>query len=54
MAVLFVRIPKSFLPDEDQGVLFVQVSAPPGTASEITERALDQVRDYFLKDEKAP
>jgi multidrug efflux pump len=52
MGVLFVRVPRSFLPDEDQGILFVQVSAPPGTASELTQRALNQARDYFLKDEK--
>ena len=53
MGLLFVRVPKSFLPDEDQGVLFVQVSAPPGTASEVTQRALDTARDYFMKDEQA-
>ncbi len=52
MGLLFVRVPTSFLPDEDQGFLFVQVSAPPGTASEVTQRALDEARDYFLKDEK--
>jgi multidrug efflux pump len=52
MGVLFVRVPRSFLPDEDQGFLFVQVSAPPGSASELTQRALGQVRDYFLKNEK--
>ena len=52
MAFLFVRVPSAFLPDEDQGILFVQVSAPPGTASELTQRALDEARDYFLKDER--
>src|SRR6201987_3530095 len=52
MGLLFVRVPRSFLPDEDQGFLFVQVSAPPGTASELTQRALNEARDYFLKDEK--
>ena len=52
MGVLFVTIPKSFLPDEDQGVLFSQVVAPPGTPTEITEGVLAQVRDHFLKDEK--
>jgi multidrug efflux pump len=51
MGLLFVRVPRSFLPDEDQGFLFVQVSAPPGTASELTQRALNEGRDYFLKDE---
>jgi hydrophobe/amphiphile efflux-1 (HAE1) family protein len=53
MGLLFVRVPRSFLPDEDQGILFVQVSAPPGTASELTQRALNEARDYFLNDEKA-
>ncbi|HWM66412.1 MAG TPA: efflux RND transporter permease subunit [Steroidobacteraceae bacterium] len=51
MAVLFLRIPKSFLPDEDQGVLFAQVTTPPGTPVEVTEQVLDQLRDHFLKDE---
>src|SRR6201996_9574664 len=51
MAGLFLMIPKSFLPDEDQGVMFIQVTTPPGTPSEVTDRVLDQVRDHFLKDE---
>ena len=53
MGVLFVRVPRSFLPDEDQGFLFVQVSAPPGSASELTQQALNEARDFFLKDEQA-
>src|ERR1700729_96085 len=52
MGLLFVRVPKSFLPDEDQGFLFGQVVAPAGAASELTQRALNEARDYFLKDEK--
>jgi multidrug efflux pump len=48
MGVLFIRIPKSFLPDEDQGVLFSQVTAPPGTPVEVTEQMLDLVRAHFL------
>jgi len=51
MGVLFLQIPKSFLPDEDQGVMFAQVTTPPGTPVEVTEQVLSQVRDYFLKDE---
>jgi hydrophobe/amphiphile efflux-1 (HAE1) family protein len=50
MGVLFIRIPKSFLPDEDQGVLFSQVATPPGTPVEVTEKVLDQIRAHFLKE----
>jgi multidrug efflux pump len=51
MVVLFLRIPGGFLPDEDQGVLFVQVSEPPGATNNRTQVVLDRVRDHFLKDE---
>jgi multidrug efflux pump len=52
MAVLFTRVPSSFLPDEDQGIMFVQVNTPPGATSERTAKVLAQVRDYFLNQEK--
>src|SRR5258708_28101717 len=39
MAVLFVRIPKSFLPDEDQRGLFAQVTTPARATSERTPKA---------------
>jgi hydrophobe/amphiphile efflux-1 (HAE1) family protein len=52
MGVLFVRIPRSFLPDEDQGAMFAQVTSPPGTTLERTQRSLDLARDYFLTHEK--
>jgi multidrug efflux pump len=53
LGLLFARVPTSFLPDEDQGILFLQVVEPPGTASELTQQTLDEVRDYFMKDEAA-
>src|SRR5882757_3964282 len=52
MALLFTRIPKSFLPDEDQGILFTQVTTPPGATTERAEKVLAEVTDYFLNDEK--
>jgi multidrug efflux pump len=52
MGVLFTRVPSSFLPDEDQGIMFVQVNTPPGATSERTAKVLAQVRDYFLNQEK--
>ncbi|WP_225031409.1 efflux RND transporter permease subunit [Paraburkholderia sp. XV] len=49
---LFMRLPKSFLPDEDQGTMFVLVQTPPGSTQETTARALKNVTDYLLNDEK--
>ncbi|MDB5379830.1 MAG: The (Largely Gram-negative Bacterial) Hydrophobe/Amphiphile Efflux Family [Rubritepida sp.] len=51
LGVGFTRIPGAFLPDEDQGVMFVQVVAPPGATFDRTEHALALVRDYLLHDE---
>jgi hydrophobe/amphiphile efflux-1 (HAE1) family protein len=52
IALLFTRIPKAFLPDEDQGLLFAQVTTPPGATKERAEKVLAEVTDYFLNDEK--
>jgi multidrug efflux pump len=51
LAVVFVRIPGGFLPDEDQGVMFAQVVAPPGATSIRTRQVLDDVYAYFRKEE---
>ncbi len=53
LALLFTRIPTGFLPDEDQGVMFVEVKTPPGATRVRTEQALAAVRDYVLNEEKA-
>jgi multidrug efflux pump len=52
LAFLFLRLPTSFLPDEDQGVMFVQVVAPPGATIERTRETMKQVEHHFLVDEK--
>ncbi|MDT6963920.1 efflux RND transporter permease subunit [Cupriavidus sp. SZY C1] len=51
MGFLFTRIPTSFLPEEDQGVLYAQVQTPPGSSAERTQAVLDQMRNYLLNDE---
>ncbi|MHC1713691.1 MAG: efflux RND transporter permease subunit [Solidesulfovibrio sp.] len=51
LAVLFPKIPTSFLPDEDQGTMLVQVQMPPNTSAERTQAVLSQVSDYLLNDE---
>ncbi|MDF7680365.1 multidrug efflux RND transporter permease subunit AcrB [Enterobacteriaceae bacterium ESL0689] len=52
MALLFIRLPTSFLPDEDQGVLLTMAQLPPGATQERTQKILDQVTDYYLTHEK--
>jgi multidrug efflux pump len=53
MVFFYIQIPGGFLPDEDQGVLFVQATAPPGATSTRTQAVLDTAREYFLTKEKA-
>jgi hydrophobe/amphiphile efflux-1 (HAE1) family protein len=52
MVVLFVRMPTAYLPQEDQGVMYIQASLPSGSTMEQTQQVLNQVRDYFLNEEK--
>ncbi|TPL06116.1 MULTISPECIES: efflux RND transporter permease subunit [unclassified Mesorhizobium] len=49
---LFARLPSSFLPEEDQGILITSVQLPVGATQDRTERVLAQVTDHYLKDEK--
>ena len=53
MALLFSTLPGGFLPDEDQGFLFTQVSMPTGSTAEQTEAVMAKVRKHYLVDEKA-
>ncbi len=53
MAIVFMRLPGGFLPEEDQGTMFALVQAPPGATTNRTERGLEVVRDHFLQTEKA-
>ena len=52
MIVMFTRLPTSFLPEEDQGVLLSMVQLPPGSTQEQTQTVLDGVSKYYLEDEK--
>ncbi|EDQ5791577.1 efflux RND transporter permease subunit [Salmonella enterica subsp. enterica] len=53
MAVLFLRLPTSFLPEEDQGVFLTMIQLPSGATQERTQNVLDQVTHYYLNNEKA-
>ncbi len=50
MVFLFTRLPTSFLPEEDQGILFTIVQLPPGATEERTNVVLDEIADHFKKD----
>ncbi|MGU5699120.1 efflux RND transporter permease subunit [Aeromonas allosaccharophila] len=52
LAVVFMRMPTSFLPEEDQGVIMSMVQLPVGATKQRTEVVLADMRDYFLKNEK--
>lgn len=52
MGALFLGLPRSFLPEEDQGVFLTMVQLPVGATQERTDKVLEQVTDYFLTQEK--
>ncbi|HEX4051785.1 MAG TPA: efflux RND transporter permease subunit [Steroidobacteraceae bacterium] len=52
MALLFFRLPTAYLPDEDQGVLFLLVQAPVNATQSRTMAALQKVREYFDEHER--
>ena len=47
--LLFVRLPASFLPAEDQGYILVNVQLPPGATQNRTLDAMRQVEGFVLK-----
>ncbi|ARV72262.1 efflux RND transporter permease subunit [Vibrio campbellii] len=49
---LFINLPTSFLPDEDQGTVVSMATLPPNSTQEQTEKTLEKVRNYFLEEEK--
>jgi multidrug efflux pump len=53
VGLLFLRLPTSFLPNEDQGTMFVQVQTPAGTPQWRTGQVLDEISAWLLKEESA-
>ncbi|MDI9275382.1 multidrug efflux RND transporter permease subunit SmeE, partial [Stenotrophomonas sp. PFBMAA-4] len=51
MGVLFARLPSSFLPNEDQGIMMALVQTPVGATQERTLEAMAKLEDHFLKNE---
>ncbi|TSH79081.1 efflux RND transporter permease subunit [Pantoea sp. paga] len=52
LVVLFPQLPTAFLPDEDQGNLFVQVQMPVNSSAAQTQQVLTKISDYYIDHEK--
>ncbi len=48
----FQRMPTSYIPDEDQGIMLVMAMLPSGSTLEQTSRVMDKVRDHLLDSEQ--
>lgn len=48
LVYIFLSLPSSFLPNEDQGIMFMLVNTPPGATAERTLESMEQIEDYFL------
>lgn len=51
LVFLFSRMPTSFLPVEDQGMMYLMVNTPSGATLERTAESLQEVENYFLEKE---
>ena len=51
MGFLYLRVPSSFLPDEDQGVLFTIVQTPVGATQQRTQGVMEQVEKHYSENE---
>lgn len=49
---LFTQLPKAFLPNEDQGVVMIEVRMPANSTAERMEQTMAEFRDYLLTEEK--
>lgn len=52
LGFLFMRMPTSYLPDEDQGILLAQILMPTGSTLEQTQSVADEIQRYFQENEK--
>lgn len=53
MVLLFIKLPTSFLPQEDRGMFLTSIQLPGGATQQQTLRVVRKVEDYFLNNEKA-
>ncbi|MCE7957420.1 MAG: efflux RND transporter permease subunit, partial [Acidobacteria bacterium ACB2] len=52
MAVLYLRMPTGYLPDEDQGNLIAMIQLPVGSTLEQTDEVMRELEHHFLVEQK--
>ncbi|ATE63406.1 efflux RND transporter permease subunit [Rhizorhabdus dicambivorans] len=52
LAILFLRLPGGFLPEEDQGAMMASATLPAGSTIEETDAVMKRIQNHFLVDEK--
>jgi hydrophobe/amphiphile efflux-1 (HAE1) family protein len=52
VGILFLRLPTSYVPDEDQGILLAQIMLPTGATLEQTQKVVSDVGRHFQENEK--
>jgi len=51
LVAMFGRLPGSFLPEEDQGIMFAMVQLPAGASQERTVEVLKKLETHFMENE---
>ncbi|MFB2578507.1 efflux RND transporter permease subunit [Acinetobacter sp. c2-A9] len=52
LALTWKKMPSSFLPSEDQGMIMTMVQLPQNSSLQRTQEVMDKVSDYYLTKEK--
>ncbi|WP_286717262.1 efflux RND transporter permease subunit [Thalassolituus sp. UBA2009] len=50
LVLLYARLPTSFLPEEDQGIVLNLVQLPQGATLTRTNEAMDKMREHYMND----
>lgn len=53
MVFLFLRLPTSFLPQEDRGMFITSIQLPSGSTQQQTLKVVQQIEQYYFSQEKA-
>lgn len=53
LGFFFVRLPSSFVPEEDQGMIMTMVQLPAGSTIDKTNAVMDKISEYYRTKEEA-